>query len=405
MADGMSGPGDRRRRIHLVFFDAGGGHRNAATALQVQIERQGLPLDVSLVNLQEVLDPLDILRKLTGIRIQDMYNKMLRNGWTLGSPQLMRVLQLVVRTYHGPSVRVLERYWREHPADMVVSVVPHFNRALQESFEKAFPGRPFVTVLTDLADYPKHFWIEQESQYIICGTEHAVEQARALGPVNGNVFQTSGMILHPRFYETAPVARTAERIKLGLNPDLPTGIVLFGGYGTWKMLDILREINRSGLQVQLILICGRNDKLAEALRREPTRIPIHVEGFTTQIPYFMALSDFFIGKPGPGSISEALAKHLPVIIDCNAWTLPQERYNAQWVREKQVGIVVRSHRQTAGAVVELLKPGQLAQFRARTEAMDNRAIFEIPAIFERILNGTAEYVLVGSGSGNFKSQI
>ena len=180
MADGMSGPKDRRRRIHLVFFDAGGGHRNAATALQVQIERQGLPLDVSLMNLQEVLDPLDILRKLTGIRIQDMYNKMLRNGWTLGSPQLMRVLQLVVRTYHGPSVRVLEKFWTEHSPDMVVSLVPHFNRALRESFEKAFPRRPFVTVLTDLADYPKHFWIERESQYIVCGTDHAVEQARAI---------------------------------------------------------------------------------------------------------------------------------------------------------------------------------------------------------------------------------
>src|SRR6476660_1782719 len=145
MADGMSGPQDRRRRIYLVFFDAGGGHRNAATALQVQIERQGLPLDVSLVNLQEVLDPLDILRKLTGIRIQDLYNKMLRHGWTLGSPQLMRVLQLVVRMYHAPSVKVLEKFWQGTAPDMVVSLVPHFNRALRESFEKAFRGRPFVT--------------------------------------------------------------------------------------------------------------------------------------------------------------------------------------------------------------------------------------------------------------------
>ena len=388
MADGMSGPQDRRRRIHLVFFDAGGGHRNAATALQVQIERLGLPLDVSLVNLQEVLDPLDILRKLTGIRIQDMYNKMLRNGWTLGSPQLMRVLQAVVWTYHRSSVKVLEKYWKEHPTDMVVSLVPHFNRAMREGFEKAAPGKPFVTVLTDLADYPKHFWIEKESQYIVCGTEHAVEQARALGHMDGTVFRTSGMILHPRFYESSPLDRAAERKKLGLNPDLPTGIVLFGGYGTSKMLDILRQINRSGLQVQLILICGRNEKLAEALRREPSRIPIHVEGFTTQIPFFMALSDFFIGKPGPGSISEALSKHLPVIIDCNAWTLPQERYNAQWVREKKVGIVVPSHRQTAGAVAELLKPGELTQFRARTEAMENRAIFEIPVIFEKILEAS-----------------
>ena len=385
MADGMPGQQSSNRRIQLVFFDAGGGHRNAATALQVQIERQGLPLDVSLVNLQEVLDPLDILRKYAGIRIQDMYNKMLRNGWTLGSPQLMRVLQLVVRMYHAPSVKVLEKFWQQGAPDMVVSLVPHFNRAMRESFDRAFPGRPFVTVLTDLADYPKHFWIESQPQYLVCGTDRAVKQARELGHLDGTVFQTSGMILHPRFYEPGPADRIAERKKLGLDPDLPTGIVLFGGYGTSKMLHILRQINQSSLQVQLILICGKNEKLAAALRREPSRIPIHVEGFTTQIPYFMALSDFFIGKPGPGSISEALSKQLPVIIDCNAWTLPQERYNAQWVREKAVGVVVKHHRQVAGAVAELLQPGELARYRGRAAAMCNEAIFEIPKIFETIL--------------------
>src|ERR1017187_676512 len=386
MADGMPRPCAPKRSIQIVFFDAGGGHRNAATALQVQIERQGLPLEISLVNLQEVLDPLDILRKYAGIRIQDMYNKMLRNGWTLGSPQLMRVLQLVIRMYHGPSVKVLEKFWQQSAPDMVVSLVPHFNRALRESFDRAFPGRPFVTVLTDLADYPKHFWIESQPQYLVCGTDRAVEQARELGHLDETVFQTSGMILHPRFYEPGPSDRIAERKKLGLDPDLPTGIVLFGGYGTSKMLHILRQINRSSLQVQLILICGRNEKLAETLRREPTRIPIHVEGFTTQIPFFMALSDLFIGKPGPGSISEALSKHLPVIIDCNAWTLPQERYNAQWVREKAVGIVVQNHRQVAGAVEKLLQPGELARYRGRAAGMHNQAIFEIPRIFERILN-------------------
>jgi 1,2-diacylglycerol 3-beta-galactosyltransferase len=111
-----------------------------------------------------------------------------------------------------------------------------------------------------------------------------------------------------------------------------------------------------------------------------------VEGFTTEIPFFMALSDFFIGKPGPGSISEALSKRLPVIIDCNAWTLPQERYNAQWVREKEVGIVVQNHSQVASAVAELLKPGQLARFRERAAIIQNHAISEIPRIFENILN-------------------
>ena len=386
MADGMPGPQSGKRRISLVFFDAGGGHRNAATALQVEIGRQELPFEVTLVNLQEILDPLDILRKLTGIRIQDLYNKMLRHGWTLGSPQLMRVLQRVVRLYHGPSVRVLKSFWLDTAPDMVVSVVPHFNRALRESFDKAFPGRPFVTVLTDLADYPAHFWIERQAQYLVCGTERAVEQAREMGHSDKDIFKTSGMILHPRFYEPEPEDRVEERKKLGLAPDLPTGIVLFGGYGTSKMLKILRKIDSSALAVQLILICGRNEKLTRTLRETKTRIPIHVEGFTTNIPYYMALSDFFIGKPGPGSISEALSKRLPVIIDCNAWTLPQERYNAKWVREKEVGVVVQNHRQVASAVAELLEPGELARLRGRAGSMHNQAIFEIPRIFEKILN-------------------
>ena len=146
-------------RIEFCFFDAGGGHRAAATALEMAIQSQRRPWEICATNLQELLDPLDIVRKYAGIRIQDVYNNMLRNGWTLGSAQIMRLLQLVIRMYHRPTVRLLQAHWKETQPDMVVSFVPHFNRALQESFDQAFSGRPFVTVLTDLADYPPHFWI------------------------------------------------------------------------------------------------------------------------------------------------------------------------------------------------------------------------------------------------------
>ena len=93
----------------------------------------------------------------------------------------------------------------------------------------------------------------------------------------------------------------------------------------------------------MIAICGRNEKLAASDEARCRRgMPTHVVGFTSEIPYYMSLSDFFIGKPGPGSISEAIAMKLPVIVERNAWTLPQERYNADWVREKGVGIVVEN---------------------------------------------------------------
>ena len=375
--------------IEFCFFDAGGGHRAAATALEMSIRAQGLPWDVRLTNLQELLDELDILKKFTGVRIQDCYNNMLRTGWTLGSTQLMRVLQVVIRGCHRSTVRLLERHWKETQPGMVVSFVPHFNRALYESFHRAYPERPFVTVLTDVADFPEHFWIERDQhQYFVCGSKRAVEQAHELGHSDDRIFRASGMILHPRFYEAPVEDRIGERQRLGLRPDLPTGLILFGGHGSKVILEIAEQLDRSALELQLIVICGKNDKLAAALRARKFRFPIFVEGFTTRVNYYMQLADFFIGKPGPGSLSEALAMRLPVIVERNAWTLPQERYNADWVLENEVGVVLHSFRDIEKAVAQLIEPAALARYRDNAAAMKNQAVFEIPGFLKRILEQT-----------------
>lgn len=372
------------KRIEFVFFDAGGGHRSAATALALAIQEKGLPWQVEMMNLQEILDSLDILRKYARIRIQDFYNWMLKSGWTLGSTELMRVLQAFIRLYRGPTVHRLESHWRETAPDMVVSFIPHFNRALYESYRNVFPGRPFVTILTDIADYPPHFWIERQEQYLVCGSDRAVAQARTLGHPPERIFRASGMILHPRFYAPRNTDRAAERKLLNLFPDLPTGLVLFGGQGNRVMLEIAERLDNSKLDLQLILICGKNQKLATALRQRKARIRSYVEGFTSEIPYYMHLSDFFIGKPGPGSLSEALAKQLPVIVECNAWTLPQERYNARWVIERNVGLSLKSFREIVPAVERLLDPQTFASYRRNAGLHPNRAVFEIPGFLKEI---------------------
>lgn len=373
------------KRIEFVFFDAGGGHRAAATALEMSIRDKNYPWQIRVANLQELLDELDFLKKYTGLRMQDFYNRMLRNGWTLGSEQLMKVLQRVIRAYHGPTLRRLEAHWRETQPDMVVSLVPHFNRALRESFARAFPGRPYVTVLTDIADYPPHFWIERQDQYFVTGSDRAAVQARALGHPAGKIFRAAGMIIHPRYYEAQSEDRFAERERLGLRRDLPTALVLFGGHGSKTMLEIAERLDHSSLNLQLIFICGRNEKLANELRARKSRLPCFVEGFTSKVNYYMHLADFFIGKPGPGCISEALAMHLPVIVECNAWTLPQERYNAAWVLEKEVGVVLASFHGIEAAVAQMIVPGELARYRANTAALQNRAVFEIPEMLAAIL--------------------
>lgn len=216
-------------RIALIYIDAGGGHRAAATALCEVIREQERPWDVQMVSIQDLLDPIDFIRAYTGIRFQDVYNIMLQRGWTLGTAQLIPLMHLLIRLSHGKQVGVLDRYWTQHRPDMVVSLIPHYNRALKTTLDCAWPDTPFVTLLTDIADYPPHFWIERQEQHVICGSEMAARQAKELGIPADHVLLTSGMILNPRFYAPQDLNRRAERMRRGLRPDLPTGLVLFGG--------------------------------------------------------------------------------------------------------------------------------------------------------------------------------
>jgi len=374
------------KKVHVVFHDGGGGHRNAAVALQTVISQQQRDWQVELIQFQDLTDRLDVLRKLTGIRIQQQYNILLQNGWTLGSTYLLRVLQATIRLFHRPIVNLLEKFWREKPADLLISVIPHFNRQICESWTKVYPGRPFVTIITDLADFPPRFWIEPiKDQYVIAGTEKAADQARAMGHDDALIFLTSGMILRPDFYVEDNSDPVALRREMGLREGLPTAIVLFGGHGSKVMYDITERLNAAGLPLQLILICGRNDELAAKLRVHQWKMPIHVVGFTKEVHRLMRAADFLIGKPGPGSIAEAMVQKLPVLVECNPWTLPQERYNAEWVTEKGVGIVLKSFESVVEGVKRMLDPEALAAFRSNVAVQKNRAVFEIPEILAKLL--------------------
>jgi UDP-N-acetylglucosamine:LPS N-acetylglucosamine transferase len=380
------------RKLTIIFHHAGGGHLSAAEALKTRLSSQEHPWDVSLLDIQELLDPLDLIRRATGLRIQDTYNLILRKGWTRFTPQLLVILEATIRVYHSPIVKLLRSHWSQNPADLVLSVVPHFNRAIAESLQPAGTTpdtkTPFVTLMTDLADYPPHFWIERESEYIIAGTERARRQASTLGHSDDHIFQTSGMILKPKFYEKPFMDRIVERRRLGLDPDCKTGIVMFGGHGSQVMIDIARKLNQGENEVQLILICGHNQKLADELKKLQTRKPTAIVGFVQNVEYYMALADFFIGKPGPGSISEALQLHLPVIVECNSKTLPQERYNAQWVTENGYGMVVPSFGKIASAVSRLLERETFNNIQFKVNQYSNRALSEVPAILAQCAEQT-----------------
>jgi hypothetical protein len=77
-----------------------------------------------------------------------------------------------------------------------------------------------------------------------------------------------------------------------------------------------------------------------------------------------------------------------VITMRNAWTMPQERYNAEWVVEHGLGIVVKSNTQVRSAAQRLL--AQLETFKTSVAAMENRAVFEVPDVLAGILRESSE---------------
>ncbi len=369
-----------KKNIDLIYFNAGGGHRASARALEAVLKNSHPHWNVRLVNLFEVLDSRQVYKRVTGVAPEDFYNRQLAKGWTIAMTPELRILQAFIRLTHQVMVKRLQEHWIETEPDMVVSLVPNFNRAMYESLVSSLPGVPYVTILTDLADNPPHFWIEEnQQQHFICGTDKAVEQALAAGHPQSHVHPSSGMLLHPDFYKTPDIDKRAQLEQAGFDPDKPVGLVMFGGHGSKTMLKIAKQLS----DVQMIYICGHNTALAKKISKLQTRAHKLIEGFTTQMPVFMEMADFFIGKPGPGSISEAIRKDMPVIVVCNKWTMIQERYNGEWVTKNGLGIVLNSFAKTHEAVHHLLD--DLESYKARVRKQNNRAVFEVPDVLAQIL--------------------
>ena len=310
------------------------------------------------------------------------YNARLARGWTVGLEQELKLLQAGIRMLHPTLVRRLQQHWARSEPDLVVSLVPNFNRAIGESLASTLPGVPFMTVLTDLADLPPSFWIEPSvNPHVVCGTDRAVAQALASGCRPDQVHRVSGMILHPEFHDPCTVDRHAERTQLGLDPAALTGVVMFGGHGSAEMIEVAQALP----ELPLILLCGHNRRLAARLRALPARAPRVVVGFTQDVRRWLQLGDFFVGKPGPGSLSEAIQCGLPVVLTRNRRTMPQERFNTVWVQQQGVGLVIRRYAELP-AVVETLS-AQLPRLRDHVQAQHNEAVFEVMDLIARVLDG------------------
>jgi 1,2-diacylglycerol 3-beta-galactosyltransferase len=169
-----------------------------------------------------------------------------------------------------------------------------------------------MTVITDLVDFHRG-WTFSQADLVVAPTELAARVAlrRRVPP---DRIKLLGLPVDLRFRPPAPGEKQALRRRFGLDERRFTILVMGGAAGVGHLARQVRALAEEPYPWQLVVVCGRNERLRARLSELPLRTPALVLGFVEYMPELMRACDIAVSKAGPGAIAEALATGLPLII-------------------------------------------------------------------------------------------
>ncbi|KAG2635126.1 probable monogalactosyldiacylglycerol synthase 1, chloroplastic [Panicum virgatum] len=347
------------KKVLILMSDTGGGHRASAEAIKAAF-------------IQE---------------FGDDYQVFVTDLWTDHTPwpfnQLPRSYSFLVKhgplwkmTYYGTAPRVVHqphfaatstfiarevaKGLMKYQPDVIISVHPLMQHVpLRILRSKGLLDKiPFTTVITDLSTcHPT--WFHKLVTRCYCPSTEVEKRALKAG-LKPSQIKVYGLPVRPSFVK--PVRPKDElRRELGMDEDLSAVLLMGGGEGmgpieaTAKALgDTLYDEILGEPTGQILVICGRNKKLANRLQSINWKVPVQVKGFVTKMEECMGACDCIITKAGPGTIAEAMIRGLPIIL--NDYIAGQEAGNVPYVVENGCGKFSKSPKQIAKIVADWFGP-------------------------------------------------
>jgi UDP-N-acetylglucosamine:LPS N-acetylglucosamine transferase len=351
-----------KKKILILSSYGGYGHMAAAKTITKLLSDS---YDI------EVAYPIKDLR-LGGLRnCEAFYNYFLsRNcnrftNWyvkNLGNPILKR---------KGKKIqRLIEAYVEEKQIDLVISLIPLVNEAVAAATYRM--GVPFLLVTTDndLVNWVPGLEKMKHHQFrATVGTDLPTTKGALLAKgIDEREIEIIGLPLRPEFF--SPPKKEEMREAYSIPADKNVVLILMGGAGASLSLKYVKALAQSKDNLHLIVCCGRNHKLVNTLKAIPVGPGNTLEAvpFTEKIHELLALSDLLITKPGPGSINEAMACKIPMLIDQTNPTIYWEAANIDLVTSFRIGDCVRSIKEIPSMVHRFLFDEQLRESIARSYA-------------------------------------
>ncbi len=341
------------KRILLLMADTGGGHRSSAEATMEALQyRYGDQVEVKMVDVLRSYAPFPFSR------LDTMYPYMIRYGVEIWEPgyQLLnspKRAQRLIRAFWPIVRRAVCQVLVENPADLIVSFHSLFNYAILWGMQKEKITTPLVTVVTDLVTIHA-LWCAPGATRYIMPTQMAARRARTFG-VPPERMVVTGLPISLRFSQVLSRDPWAVRAELGLAQDKKTVLVMGGGQGMGELFEVAEAVGTAGVDIQMLVVAGRNEKLRAQLEEARWPVVKRVFGFTRDIPLLMRASDLIVTKAGPSTVAEALACGLPIIL--SGYIPGQEDGNKRMVVRGGAGVYAPRPEQIAATLREWLTPG------------------------------------------------
>ncbi|NOS68537.1 MAG: glycosyltransferase [Verrucomicrobia bacterium] len=324
-------------RILIATMTAGGGHLAAAAALE-EAWHAMRPRDViERVDLLKFYSPLH--RKIHS----DGYVKLVERApelWGMvfkktDDPKVARRLNRLQQLFPGRSRLRFVRHIKHFKPDAVLCT--HYSplEVLGEMRQKSgeAKGPLCVSVVTDFEAHA--LWMDGGVDLYCVAAEETKARLVARSAVATDVVST-GIPIAAKF--SAVMNAQSVRRSMGLRDDLPTLLVLSGGFGMGPVGKILAQLDHVSGDFQTLVVCGRNEELRRELAAQDRKHPTRVLGFASNMHELMGVADLIITKPGGLTTSEALALGKPLLI---LDPIPgQEAANSDFLLERGAAVKV-----------------------------------------------------------------
>lgn len=358
-----------RPRTLILTGSIGNGHVTAAAALEEAMRRQGMEV--------RTLDILDVASPACRLWYRTGYENIVRNApglwgilyrlmdkrspfYTMQSKMDMLAFRRLTETLksYSPELIVCPHY-------LPLPLLARYYRNYQGTLPK------IATVLTDV--YPHRLWLGGRVDHIFVPTDYSRQVLERRRPDFKDRVSTTGIPIAALFGEQEPHATA--RIRLGLDPVLPTLLVTSGGIGGGPLREVTEALAELDRPCQVVIICGRNEgaqrMLVQVLEElaPKTKVTFVPKGLVPreEMAGLMRASDLMIGKAGGATFSEALASGVPMLLYAPLIIPGQEESNADYLMENGAALRAEAPDELTTRVSALLNtPCDLERMRCNS---------------------------------------